>query len=52
MQAAQAIGDDTLTHRSVSPDNFTHGTSQQRMAALRTGMDSGDDSACDKIVQS
>jgi predicted metalloprotease len=51
MQAANAIGDDTLTHGAVAPDNFTHGTSQQRMAALRTGMQSADDTACDKIVQ-
>jgi predicted metalloprotease len=51
MQAANAIGDDTLTHGAVAPDNFTHGTSQQRMAALRMGMQSADDTACDKIVQ-
>jgi predicted metalloprotease len=50
MQAANAIGDDTLTHGAVAPDNFTHGTSAQRMEALRTGM-SGDDTACDKYVQ-
>jgi predicted metalloprotease len=35
----------------VAPDNFTHGTSQQRMAALRTGMQSADDTQCDRIVQ-
>ena len=51
MQAANAIGDDTLTHGAVAPDNFTHGTSQQRMTALRTGMQSADDSACDRYVQ-
>jgi predicted metalloprotease len=51
MRAANAIGDDTLTHGTVAPDNFTHGTSQQRMAALRMGMESGDDTACDRIVQ-
>ena len=51
MQAASAIGDDTLTHGTVSPDNFTHGTSAQRMSALRMGMQSGDDTACDRIVQ-
>ena len=52
MQAASAIGDDTLTHGSVSPDKFTHGTSAQRMQALRLGMQSADDNQCDSIVQS
>jgi predicted metalloprotease len=50
MQAAHAIGDDTLTHGAVAPDNFTHGTSAQRMQALRLGMESGDDRQCDRIV--
>ena len=55
MKAANAIGDDTLEQRSgqeVMPDSFTHGTSAQRMEALRTGMESGDDSKCDRYVQS
>lgn len=54
MQAASAIGDDTLMRRaggSVSPENFTHGTSAQRMQALRLGMESGDDRQCDQIVE-
>ena len=46
MRAAEAIGDDTLTKGRVSPENFTHGTSAQRMAALRTGLQSGDPSQC------
>jgi predicted metalloprotease len=49
MRAAEAIGDDTLqrqTQGSVVPDSFTHGTSAQRMAALRTGFQSGDPAAC------
>ena len=50
MQAASAIGDDTLTHGQVSSDNFTHGTSAQLMQALRMGMESGDDTQCDRIV--
>jgi predicted metalloprotease len=53
MTAASAIGDDTLERnagQSVNPDSFTHGTSAQRMEALRTGM-SGDDAACDKYVR-
>lgn len=51
MQAASAIGDDKLTGGRVSSENFTHGTSQQRMQALRLGMESGDDTQCDRIVQ-
>jgi predicted metalloprotease len=46
MRAAEAIGDDMLTKGQVSPDNFTHGTSEQRMNALRTGLQAGQPSAC------
>ena len=49
MRAAEAIGDDTLqkqTQGRVVPDSFTHGTSAQRMNALRTGYQSGDPGAC------
>ena len=52
MRAAEAIGDDALQKQSqgyVVPDSFTHGTSAQRMAALRTGFDSGDPAACSKL---
>ena len=51
MQAASAIGDDTLTKGRVSSENFTHGTSAQRVQALRLGMESGDDTQCDRIMQ-
>lgn len=54
MTAASAIGDDTLMRRSgraVSPESFTHGTSAQRMEALRLGLESGDDRQCDRIVE-
>jgi predicted metalloprotease len=51
MQAASSIGDDKLTGGRVSSENFTHGTSAQRMQALRLGMESGDDVQCDRIVQ-
>ena len=51
MTAASAIGDDTLTQGQVSPENFTHGTSAQRMEALRAGMQSADDSVCDRYTQ-
>ena len=49
MRAAEAIGDDTLQRQSqgvVVPESFTHGTSAQRIAALRTGMQSGDPASC------
>jgi predicted metalloprotease len=49
MRTAEAIGDDTLqkeTQGYVVPDSFTHGSSAQRMAALRTGYQSGDPTAC------
>lgn len=49
MRAAEAIGDDTLQKQAqgqVVPDSFTHGSSEQRMAALRTGLTSGDPAAC------
>lgn len=54
MTAASAIGDDTLMRRAgqrVSPESFTHGTSAQRMEALRLGLQTGDDTQCDRIVQ-
>jgi len=50
MTAAQAIGDDTLQKQSqgrVVPDSFTHGTSAQRQAWLKRGLDSGDPAQCD-----
>jgi predicted metalloprotease len=49
MRAAEAIGDDTLQRKSqgpVVPESFTHGTSAQRMAALRRGLETGDPAAC------
>ena len=50
MNAAAAIGDDTLTKGRVSEENFTHGTSQQRMQALKLGMETGSDDRCDEIL--
>ena len=52
MRAAEAIGDDTLqkqTQGRVVPDSFTHGSSAQRMNALRTGFQSGDPAACQSL---
>jgi len=45
LNAAQKIGDDALQRKSqghVVPDSFTHGTSAQRMAWFRHGLDTGD----------
>ncbi|MFL6740701.1 MAG: neutral zinc metallopeptidase, partial [Sphingomicrobium sp.] len=49
MRAAEAIGDDTLQRQSqgvVVPESFTHGTSAQRVGALRTGLQTGNPAAC------
>ena len=49
MRAAEAIGDDMLqkqTQGVVVPESFTHGSSAQRMAALRLGLQSGNPAVC------
>ena len=49
LNAAAQIGDDTLQRKSggaVSPESFTHGTSQQRMTWFKRGMDTGDIRQC------
>lgn len=54
MAAAASIGDDTLQRKAgqrVDAESFTHGTSAQRMQALRLGLESGDDRKCDQILQ-
>ncbi|OOF70310.1 neutral zinc metallopeptidase [Rodentibacter caecimuris] len=48
--AAEAVGDDRLQKRSqgyVVPDSFTHGTSAQRLAWFKKGLQSGNPSQCD-----
>jgi uncharacterized protein len=50
INAAQAIGDDRLQKQSqgrVVPDSFTHGSSEQRMRWLTTGLKTGSIQACD-----
>jgi predicted metalloprotease len=54
LKAASAIGDDTLMRnagRSINPESFTHGTSRQRVAALKLGLESRDDNACDVFFE-
>ena len=54
LNAAHQIGDDNLMRsagRNPNEAAFTHGSSAQRMDALRRGMQSGDDSTCDAFMQ-
>ncbi|MEO7563709.1 MAG: neutral zinc metallopeptidase [Sphingomicrobium sp.] len=49
MRAAEAIGDDTLqsqTQGRVVPESFTHGSSAQRVEALRRGLSTGNPASC------
>ncbi|MFA6164866.1 MAG: neutral zinc metallopeptidase [Methylobacter sp.] len=50
LRAASAIGDDRLLKRAgkkISPESFTHGSSEQRTFWLRKGLESGDIATCD-----
>ena len=50
INAAGQIGDDRLARasgRAVAPDNFTHGTSQQRISWFTRGLESGSVQSCD-----
>jgi predicted metalloprotease len=49
LRAAGAIGDDRMqkmSGRSVSPESWTHGSSEQRMTWLRKGLSAGSVEAC------
>jgi len=53
LAAAAAIGDDRLQRQargSVSPESFTHGSSEQRVRWFRTGLDSGEIRQCDTFA--
>lgn len=52
VKAATAIGDDRLEKQAQGfavPDSFTHGTSEQRVHWLTTGLKSGAIQACDTL---
>ncbi len=53
LNAASAIGDDRLQRQSqgyVTPESFTHGTSEQRVRWFKRGYTSGAISRCDTFV--
>ncbi|WP_242914971.1 KPN_02809 family neutral zinc metallopeptidase [Brevundimonas pishanensis] len=53
MKTAAAIGDDALQGRGggrVSPESFTHGSSQERMQWLQRGYQTGDPGSCDTFA--
>ena len=50
LNAAAAIGDDRLQKQSrgyVSPESFTHGSSEQRVRWFKRGFESGQMESCD-----
>ena len=53
LAAAAAIGDDRLqkmSHGYVQPESWTHGSSQQRTAWLRKGLETGNPDVCDTFA--
>ncbi|MGX3066824.1 KPN_02809 family neutral zinc metallopeptidase [Ursidibacter arcticus] len=52
--AAESVGDDRLQKQSqgrVIPDSFTHGSSAQRLAWFRKGLQSGNPNVCNTFTQ-
>ena len=55
LNAAAAIGDDRIQRmsgREVSPESFTHGSSQQRQMWFKRGLDTGSIEACNTFAGS
>jgi len=53
LKTANAIGDDTLQRKAtgrVTPEQFTHGTSAERVQWLNRGYNSGDPEQCDTFA--
>ena len=54
LNAASAIGDDRLQKQAggrVSPDSFTHGSSEQRVRWFKQGFSTGDVDGCDTFAK-
>ena len=53
MRAAAAIGDDRMQRhagRAISPESWTHGSSEQRARWFKQGLQSGDMATCDTFA--
>jgi uncharacterized protein len=52
LNAASSIGDDRLQMEAqgqITPDSFTHGTSQQRVSWFEKGLESGNIGSCNSF---